>query len=192
MPDKDKVQTRLLNKKKPFLRAFIACASLTEAARAVKIDRSLHYQWLRDDPEYVKAFEAAKIEAAQTLEDDAVHWARRGIFEQYVFQGRPQFAQRDRVKCRLPDDREVYADEFTSEQLAEMEIASKRTVTEDDPERPLGAFRRSEGLLGKLLKAFMPDRYAERGAVELTGKDGGPIESNFTVTFVKPKPDEPK
>lgn len=181
-----------LNKQRPFLKAFIACASLTEAARAVKIDRSLHYQWLRDDPDYKARFEDAKIEAAQTLEDHAVEWAKRGIFRQYVWQGRPMFAQRERVKWTLPDGREVYADEWTTEELAEMECREKRTVIEDDPARPLGEFVKSEGLMARLLRAFMPDRYGERSAVELTGKAGGPIENELTITFVRPKPEDAK
>jgi hypothetical protein len=181
-----KPQTRTLDKKPAFLAAYIACADLTRAAKAAKIDRGQHYDWLKSDKKYAAAFEAAREQAGQTLEDDAVHWARIGTFEQYVYQGRPQFAQRDRVKCLLPDKREVYADEFTIEELAAMEVQSERTVTEDDPRRPLGAFRRSEGLMGRLLKAFMPARYAERS--EVTGKDGGAIETAMTITFVRPKP----
>lgn len=169
-----KPQRRVLRKKPAFLKAFVACADLTRAAAACRIDRSEHYRWLKTDKKYAAAFEAAREHAGQTLEDDAVHWARVGVFEQYVYQGRPQFAQIDRIKCRLPDGREIYRDEFTLEELAGMEVQSERTVTEDDPRRPLGAFRRSEGLMGRLLKAFMPARYAERA--EITGKDGGPIE----------------
>jgi hypothetical protein len=169
-----KPQTRTLDKKPAFLKAYIACADLTRAAAAVKIDRGQHYEWLKSDAKYAALFEAAKEQAAQTLEDDAVHWARVGTFEQYTYQGRPQFAQRERVKCRLPDGREVYKDEFRLEELAAMEIQSERTVTEDDPRRPLGQFRRSEGLMGRLLSAFMPKRYAAR--TEITGKDGAPLE----------------
>lgn len=175
MPKPKKPQKRTLNKKPAFLKAFAACADLTRAAAACKIDRSEHYRWLKTDPKYAEAFEQARVEAGQTLEDDAVRWARVGIFEQYVYQGRPQFAQRERIKCRLPDGREVYRDEFRLEELAAMEVQSERTVTEDDPRRPLGAFRRSEGLMGRLLSAFIPKRYASR-SVELTGKDGAPIE----------------
>lgn len=181
-----KPQSRTLDKKPAFLKAYIACADLTRAAAAVKIDRSEHYRWLKTDKKYAAAFAAARDEAGQTLEDDAVHWARVGTFEQYVYQGRPQFAQRDRIKCKLPDGREVYRDDFTLEELAAMEVQSERTVTEDDPRRPLGQFRRSEGLMGRLLRAFMPSRYAER--TELTGKDGGAIDTALTITFVKPKP----
>src|SRR5581483_12230405 len=88
-------------------------------------------------------------------------------------QGEFQYEWIERTKCTLPDGREVFEEELP-EDLAGVEIVSRRTVRERG--RQLGIFRRSEGLMGRLLKAFMPERYAERGAVELTGKGGGPIE----------------
>lgn len=33
---------------------------------------------------------------------------------------------------------------------------------------------------------FLPKRYGEKSAVELTGQDGGPIKASVTVEFVKP------
>ena len=185
-----KSQRRILSKKGAFLKAFIACADLTRAAAACKIDRCNHYEWLRKDKRYAKAFAVAREQAAQTLEDDAVHWARRGLFEQYTYQGRPQFAQRIRILGKLPDGREIYQDEYTPAELRAFEIQSTRVIEEDDPSRPLGQFRRSEGLMGRLLKAFMPARYAERSVAEVSGKDGGAIDAQLTVTFVQPK--EPK
>jgi hypothetical protein len=177
-PAKKKAQKRGVDKRKAFLKAFVACASLTEAAAAVGIDRSAHYDWLKE-PKYAEAFERARLEAAQTLEDDAVAWARKGIFEPLVYQGQFQYAQRKRIICTLPDGREVYEDDLTREDpnfdLKPFDIQSRRTVLEDYG-LPLGIFRRSEGLMGRLLKAFMPQRYADRGALELTGKDGGPLE----------------
>jgi hypothetical protein len=184
-------QRRLIDKKPAFLKAFIACASLTEAAKAVRIDRSMHYDWLRTDPDYAARFEQARIEAAQTLEDDAVEWARKGIREPLVYQGQFCYEQRKRTICTLPDGRDVYEDELTGgdpkADLSGFDIQSRRTVIESFGP-PLVIHRRSEGLLGRLLKAFMPARYADRGAVEVTGKEGGPIESTLQIVFVRPKP----
>lgn len=171
-----KPQRRKLAKKAAFLKAFIICADLTRAAAAIKCDRSEHYRWLKRDPKYAKAFEAACEQAGQTLEDDAVHWARIGVFEQYTYQGRPQFAQRVRILGKLLDGREIFLDEYKPAELRAFEVQSQRAIEEDDPRRPLGAFRRSEGLMGKLLKAFKPERYAERGSMELTGRGGEAIE----------------
>jgi hypothetical protein len=190
-PPEPRKQRRLINKKPAFLKAFIACGSLTEAAKAVKIDRSAHYDWLKSDPEYAAAFSQACTEAGQTLEDIAVEWATRGIFEPLVYQGQFCYAMRNRVLCLLPDGREVYEDDLTGgnpqADLSGFEIQSRRTVTEPFGP-PLGIWRRSEGLMGRLLKAFMPARYADRGAVEVTGKDGGPVESTLQIVFVRPKP----
>jgi hypothetical protein len=166
-------QKRAVNKKPAFLAAFKVSASLTEAAAATGIDRGQHYDWLRSDPKYAEAFEQARIEAGQSLEDDAIAWARKGIFEPIVYQGSFCFAQRERVKCTLLDGREVFAEELPDDYNPEW-IQSKRVILESYGP-PLGIYRRSEGLMSRLLKAFLPSRYADRGAVEISGPKGGPI-----------------
>lgn len=56
-------------KKRAFLAAFSRYPSISKAAKRAKIDRRTHYDWLSDDPEYVKAFAAAREEGAEALED---------------------------------------------------------------------------------------------------------------------------
>lgn len=56
-------------RKRAFLAAYIRCASITKAALRAKVDRRVHYQWTQDDPDYLRAFQAAKIEAGDALED---------------------------------------------------------------------------------------------------------------------------
>lgn len=56
-------------KKRAFLAAFSRCASISRAAKRAKVDRRTHYDWKRDDPEYVKAFAAAEIEAGDAVVD---------------------------------------------------------------------------------------------------------------------------
>lgn len=187
-PKSKRKQKRALNKKPAFLKSFIACASLTDAAKAIGIDRGQHYDWLRDDPKYAIAFEAAKLQAAQTLEDDAVEWARRGIFEPLVYQGQFQYAQRPVVICTLPDGRKVREQDLP-EPIGDVKIQSRCTTLEAYGP-PLGIYRRSEGLLGRLMKAFMPARYGERVAVEASGPGGGPVQSILTIEFVRPKDQE--
>jgi hypothetical protein len=167
---KKRVQTRTIDKRGPFLAAYVATASLTAAAEAVGVDRTMHYRWMKD-AEYAEAFDVARQQAGDTLEDDAVHWARIGVYEPLVYQGRFQFAQRP----VLGENGEPKLNFITGEPITE------------DYGPPLGVHRRSEGLMARLLKAFMPARYADRGAVELTGANGGPIENSLTVTFIKPK-----
>lgn len=177
-----RVQTRTIDKRPAFLAAYVETASLTAAAAAVGVDRAMHYRWM-EDPEYGALYAIAREQAGETLEDDAVHWARVGIFEPLTFQGQFQYADyREHVLCTLADGREVLEAKVSEG----VEVVSTRKVKVGIG-RPLGVFRRSEGLMARLLKAFMPSRYADRGAVELTGKDGGPIENSITVTFVKPE-----
>lgn len=73
-------------KARAFLAAYRQTASITKAAAAAKIDRTIHYRWLAD-ANYKKAFEAAAEQAAQVLEDEAVRRATEGILEPVFYQG---------------------------------------------------------------------------------------------------------
>ena len=70
-----------------FLAAYRTTASVTRAAATAGIGRNDHYRWLRDDNEYVAAFEASKEEAIQVLEDEAVRRAYEGVDEPQFWQG---------------------------------------------------------------------------------------------------------
>lgn len=72
-----------------FLVAFVETATLTHAAEASRVDRSRHYDWVRD-PVYARAFMAAKEAAADRLEGEARRRAVEGV-ERAVgwFQGEP-------------------------------------------------------------------------------------------------------
>lgn len=72
-----------------FLAAYKLTASITKASAAAKIDRALHYQWLKTSEGYRQAFALAKTEAAQVLEDEAVRRATEGVKEPIFYQGRP-------------------------------------------------------------------------------------------------------
>lgn len=50
---------------------------------------------------------------------------------------------------------------------------------------PLAIQEYSDSLLMFLMRGMKPEMYRER--FEHTGKDGGPIEGNITINFVKPK-----
>lgn len=178
-------QRRSVNKKPAFLKAFVVCASITDAAAAIGIDRSMHYEWLRKDAKYVKAFAAAEIQAAQTLEDAAIRWAMKGIFEPTIYQGEFCYEQEPKTLCTLPDGREVLEQDLPVD-LKAVDIQSRRTIYVSNG-RMIGVWRRSEGLMGKLLTAAKPEKYRQNVAAEVTGAGGGPIESALTVTFVRPQ-----
>jgi hypothetical protein len=69
-----------------FLAAYRQTASITKAAAAAKVDRTIHYRWLHNEA-YKAAFAAAQEEAAQVLEDEAVRRATEGTLEPVYYQG---------------------------------------------------------------------------------------------------------
>ena len=65
-------------KKPAVLSAFKKCASVTKACEIADISRSSFYEWLKEDPEFKAAYEAAREEAVQVLEDEAIRRATIG------------------------------------------------------------------------------------------------------------------
>ena len=74
-------------KKRAFLAAYSRTAQVTASAEAAGVVVQAHYKWLKTDPEYVAAFEQAKIEAAEMLEAEAVRRANIGVDEPVFYQG---------------------------------------------------------------------------------------------------------
>lgn len=79
-------QSQAEAKARAFLAAYRETASITKAAAAAKIDRTMHYRWLQNAA-YKKAFAAAQDVAAQILEDEAVRRATEGTLEPVFYQG---------------------------------------------------------------------------------------------------------
>jgi hypothetical protein len=73
----------------PFIKAFHARVSIKAAAKAIGIDKSRHYDWLKNDPAYRAAWETVQDQAAQSLEDEAVRRAFEGVKRMRTHQGRP-------------------------------------------------------------------------------------------------------
>jgi hypothetical protein len=76
-------------KKRAFLAAFSSTWSLSLAAKGAGIDRRTHYNWLKSDPSYAKAFELTKLMAADALEEEATHRALRGTKREVLYKGKP-------------------------------------------------------------------------------------------------------
>jgi hypothetical protein len=158
-------QTRTVDKRGAMLAAYAECGSIRDAAAAAGIGRRQHYDWMKTDPAYFERFQEAKTHAAQTLEDDAVEWARRGVFEPNVFQGRFVYPQEEYV--------ETPAVIGPRGAIREPE---KRAWRDVPGAPPFGTWRRSEGIMLRLLAAFMPEKYRRNASVELSGPGGGAIE----------------
>lgn len=72
---------------KAFLAAYAELGNITQAAKAAKMARALHYEWM-GDPEYVAAFERAEQEATDALEAAARQRAIDGVLEPVVSGGK--------------------------------------------------------------------------------------------------------
>jgi hypothetical protein len=82
------------HKARAFLAAYKITCNVTAAALAASIERDMHYRWLAGKKGYAAAFERAKEEAAQTLEDEAVRRAHEGVLEPKFWKGKPVGAVR--------------------------------------------------------------------------------------------------
>ena len=168
-----------VSRQRAFLAAFRLTASVTKAAAAAQIERGMHYRWLAD-AEYAAEFERAKDEAAQSLEDEAVRRAHEGILQPVIYHGRECFRKVVDVNGQVV--KVPVLDDSGNPKLDESGNGITRDLTE-----PLMIREYSDTLLIALLKAFRPAKYARN---EVTGPNGGPIQSKLTVEFVD-VPSEP-
>ena len=146
-----------------FCAAFAVCASIRDAAKAARITRRQHYNWLKD-PAYAARFADIKAEACQSLEDEAVERATRGVFEPNVFQGKFVYPQEEVVTAAVVGPRGGI-------------VEPERREWRDVPGAlPFGIWRKSDTLLIHLSRGLMPEKYGMRGALEVYGPQGGPIE----------------
>lgn len=137
---------------------------MREAAKAARVGHNRHYEWL-EDPEYFAAFQRVKVQAAQSIEDDAVEWARIGLYEPYVYQGKVSFPREEYiVKPAVLGPRGG---------VREAEVRAWRNVP---GAKPYGIYKRSEAVMLRLLAGFMPEKYRATASVEVSGPGGGPLE----------------
>ena len=61
------------------------CASVTKACEIADICRDTFYRWLREDADFKKAYQAAREQAIEALEDEATRRAYEGV-ERPVYQ----------------------------------------------------------------------------------------------------------
>lgn len=180
-------QKRALNKKPAFLKALAITGSIKEAADAIGVDRSAHYAWMKTDPAYPARFAEAQAQGMDALDDEATRRANHGVFEPLVYQGEFQYEQ---VPVLDPE---------TGEQVRWQDPITGGWRGKFERGKMLGVWRKSDGLLQfKLRGAFAKYR---QGVLEVTGKDGGPIEMGIVerlnaarnrLAALKPKADPPK
>src|SRR5262245_22304189 len=76
------------SKKRAFLVAYARTGRITAASRLSRMQWRSHYNWLRDDPDYERAFEEAKRMAADFAEDDVLKRAFEGEYKPIIYQGK--------------------------------------------------------------------------------------------------------
>src|SRR5579862_8502519 len=82
-------------KARAFLAAYRQTGNITKAAAAAKIDRTLHYRWLKKLAGYEKEFEEAEQELGDVLEAEAIRRANEGTLKPVFYQGSPCGAIRE-------------------------------------------------------------------------------------------------
>jgi hypothetical protein len=124
---------------------------------------------------YRLKFAASLPEAGGLLEDDAIQWARRGLFEPTIYQGEYCYEKRQRTMCKLADGTTAFEDELPKKHA---KILQRRTVVTADGLQ-IGIFRRDPGLLARLLAAWMPEKYAPK----VTGNNDNADPPPFIVNI---------
>lgn len=98
-------------KKQPLLNAFTKCGTVLRAAEAVGVDPSTHREWLKNDPTYAEAFNAANGNVTERLEDRAIQMALSGNPTMLIFL----------LRSRAPEKyMERFKHEVQSEQLGRL------------------------------------------------------------------------
>ena len=127
------------------IEGFVQTGRVDKACELAGVSRGCHYLWLKDDPEYAKAFAEARRSAVQSLIDEATRRAVEGV-------ERPVGVAGEAVMVREYSDRlleflikgqapETYGDRFRAE-LSGPDggpVAHKITIEVVDSPRSLAA-----------------------------------------------------
>jgi hypothetical protein len=171
-----RAQTRLLDKKRGFLKCLAISGQITQAALDCGFDRSLHYDWMESDPAYPARFARAKAMGEDAWEDEATSRAIYGVYVPNVYQGKfiyPQEAYE--ITPAVP------AGDWKDEG-AQTETPAVMGLRNVPGALPLGTWVKSDNLLTTLLKGSKA-KYRQN-FTELTGKDGAPLMPHeIRVTF---------
>ncbi len=129
-----------MNRSQIFLACYRETGSVTRAAEAAKIHRSIHYRRLQTDAAYKAAFDEAQEVAIAVLEDEAVRRAVEGVEEPLTYKGEFSYLPKVDAQGALVLDGEGH------------------------PQRgKVMAIRKySDSLLQFLLRGAKPEKYRER------------------------------
>lgn len=160
--ERRKSQKRLTREAKQsiFLAAYSVASTVSAAADAARIDRKLHYAWMKEDPTYPERFELAHEEGTQALEAEARRRALQGM-------RRFKFHKGELIKVPLLDD-------------------EGHPVSDDDGKPVMVPYfeeERSDLLLIFLLKASRPEVYRDhfKGEIQHSGQLGVQVSGVLAI-----------
>jgi len=91
-----------------FLEAYAGTGSVTAAAKAAGIDKSMHYTRLEKDAEYRRRFEALQDRVGQELEDLGVERVRNGFKRQLHWRGKPMKTKNGHLVYEVDFDTQLH------------------------------------------------------------------------------------
>ena len=145
------------------------CAALAETAQvgkacaAVGISRRTAYYWRKNDGDFANAWDEALQVGVSALEDEAIRRGHDGVDEPLTHQGQlTPVIDYDAI------------DPLTGEKFIPQLAPVKRNA--DGSPQYATVKKYSDTLLIFTLKAHAPHKYRDNHSVELSGKDGAPIE----------------
>lgn len=168
----------------PWREAYLAALReypvLQHACDVVDIDRTTAWRARQDDEDFAKAEKEAMEAGIDRAEKEAM---RRGIFgyeEPVVYQGQltPVWARDEHGELIL----EEYETDRFNKETGEPIIGKRPVQAKDANGNPqwLTVRKHSDALLALVLKGRRKSVYAER--TEITGADGGPVETKDETT----------
>jgi hypothetical protein len=130
---------RVSLKKRAFLAAFSRSGSLSQAAKNAGVDRRTHYNWRKSDAYYAEAFEQAKLEAADALEDKLNELAHDGnvVAAIFLLKGLRPEKYRERSQVQVEWDGDL--SKLTDAQLAKMDEQGREQLAEQERLKALKA-----------------------------------------------------
>jgi hypothetical protein len=140
-----KTLPNLTAKKRAFLAAFAVAWTVGKAAKASGISRHTVWEWTKSDPEFKQAFDDARLDAAESMEQEATRRATEGVRRLKFYKGQLITVLDDsgkvvpyvehefsdtllifRLKAELP---EKYGDKVKVDQKSEVEMTLKGATT---------------------------------------------------------------
>jgi hypothetical protein len=153
--------------KAKFIAAFASSANVLRAAQAAGIPTQTAYEWQKVDTQFAENWENAERDATSLLYEEARRRAYEGVIKPVVSGGRLVYEEIPLIGA----DGEPVTDKY-----------GKPVTIHGEP---LFIREYSDTLMKMLLVAHDPKKFSERQRLEVTGKDGGPIQQQTTVSFTE-------